>query len=941
MHQRAAAAHAGFAPTLSCVICAACGLAMGSPAWSAEAGTAEPVVAEEAEERVEDEELEELEEVIVYGTSGKLVAGLTAESELNAAALATYGADTVGDLISQVAQDVDNSSEGPVILINGRPAAGISSVNQLPPEVVQSFQVLPPQAAAALGYSPTRRVINVVLRQSFSQETANVTMRAATAGGGRSADANVGSIRLQGNNIRQFSARVSKTEPLLEADRDIISQPTTLPYDLLGNVVPFPATGGDIDPDLSALAGYPVTVAGVPSGSTTPALADFIPHANLAHSSDMGRYRTLVSEQYTFGLSGNLNFTLPRAMSLSMNMNLNRSQSLSQTGATSALLHVPASSPFSPFSRDVGLARYLGRPLAQKGDPWSANLNGVLNKQLGKWRTLLNFNANYRESTTVSGRRYDTTALQAAIDAGTVNPFDPLSLDLVGELLTDRATSRGHDASVQLQTSATVFTMPAGPATFSARGELRHSQNRSRTVGVNNVASSSRRQDELAFASLQIPLFGRPAGQQQPVNQVQQTRPPAGPGPPPPPPGPAGASRPAAAPAPAPTAPAAAQPTRVTAALPNQLAAQPATFGMGAELSGSARDVTAVGTLFDYGYGLNWRWGNRLTMRAAVNHERIAPQPDSLTSPIVTIDDYRTYDFIRQETVLVRYITGGNPDLDVERRRRLTIGGTSRPMPTVDFTLNAEYQRTIGHDAVSQLPAVSEDVQAAFPDRYVRDAQGRLIQVDARLVSYARSDTEQIRWGANFRRAFGVPPVTAVSALSGPRIVIMDGSAGDELSGEGWRLSANFTHTWALTNKRLAREGLPAQDLLSGGVGLGNSLPRHTVQGRFGLGHNGIGAAVTYNWRSRTRITAGTAADPNDITFSPLLRLDLSAFANMGTLFPSSSMLKDSRITLGVDNILDAQQKVRDEDGITPLRYQPYLMNALGRTVSLSLRKMF
>ena len=164
---------------------------------------------------------------------------------------------------------------------------------------------------------------------------------------------------------------------------------------------------------------------------------------------------------------------------------------------------------------------------------------------------------------------------------------------------------------------------------------------------------------------------------------------------------------------------------------------------------------------------------------------------------------------------------------------------------------------------------------------------------------------------------------------------------GDELSAAGWRVNANFTHTWMLANKRLARSGLPEQDLLSGGVGMGTSISRHTVQGRFGVGRNGIGLQLTGNWRSRTRITAGTADDPNDITFSPLLRLDISAFANLGAVFPSSSLLKDSRVTLGVDNLLDAQQKVRDEEGITPLRYQPYLMDARGRMVSLSLRKMF
>lgn len=883
---------------LCCAAAAAIGLLASFSAGAAEPAAAEPAPVEEV---IEDEALDELEEVIVYGTSGKLIAGLTAESELDAASIAAYGASSVGDLIGQVATDVDNSNEGPVILINGRPANGISSVNDLPAEVVASMQVLPPQAAAALGYSPTRRVINVVLRQSFGQEVANVTMRGATAGRGVSTQANVGSIRLEGNRFRDMSLRISKTEPLLEAHRDIVTDPGLMPYDLLGNVLSWPAPGGDIDPDLSAMAGYPVTVAGVPAGTTDPALADFLAQANSANVSDMGRFRTLVADQYSFGLNGNWNFPLPRNMSFNMNVNAERSESISQSGATTSLLHVPASSPYSPFSQDVSIARYLGRPLQQESDPWFASLNSSFNAQLGKWRTLLSGNFNWRESTTVNERRVDTSALQAAIDAGTVNPFDPLSAALLGDMLTDRATYRGHNASLQLQTSASVLKLPAGDATFSARGELRQSEQRSRTVGTNNVSSRHKRQDELAFASLQVPLLG---------NRNQPNLPNVPPG--------------------------------VT--LPAGMAGPPGqrlTFGMGAELSGSARDVSVVGTLFDYGYGLNARLGNRINLRVGVNHEKIAPQPDALTNPVVTIDDYRAYDFIRQETVLVRYITGGNPDLKVEERRRVTIGGNARPWQALDLNFNAEYQRTVGHDAVSALPAVSEDVQAAFPDRYVRDADGRLIEIDARLVSFARSETEQIRWGGNFRRAFAVPAPTARSAISQPRVIINDGSAGDELSGTGWRLNANFTHTWQLANKRLAREGLPAQDLLAGGIGTGSSQSRHTLQGRAGLGHNGVGAQLTMNWKSRTRITAGTTADPNDIVFSPLLRFDLSAFANLGTVFPGTPLLTDTRLTLNVENLLDAQQKVRDETGVTPLRYQPYLLNALGRTVSLSLRKMF
>src|SRR5690606_27775163 len=343
---------------------------------------------------------------------------------------------------------------------------------------------------------------------------------------------------------------------------------------------------------------------------------------------------------------------------------------------------------------------------------------------------------------------------------------------------------------------------------------------------------------------------------------------------------------------------------------------------------------------FDYGYGMNWRLGNRITMRVAINHQEVAPQPEMLTNPVVTVDDFRTYDFIRQETVLVRYITGGNPDLDVERRRGTRIGFTLRPLAQMDLMVNAEYQRTVGREAASPLPAVSEDVQAAFPDRYRRDAEGRLYEIDARLVSFARSNAEQLRWGGSFRRSFGVPQGPP-GAMGQPQMVMFDGNSGEDLAGAGWRITANLTHTWQLANTRLAREGLPEQDLLAGGAGTGSGQSRHALQSRIGAAYNGTGLQLNVNWKGRTHITAGTTDAPNDIVFSPLLRLDLSAFANLGTVFPGNTLVKGTRVTLALENLLDAKQRVRDETGATPLRYQPYLISALGRTVSLSLRKAF
>jgi hypothetical protein len=821
-----------------------------------------------------DEELVELDEVVVYGNDGKLVTGMQAESQLDAAGIASYGADTVGELLSQLTQDIDNTEEGPIILINGKPANGIRSVNDLPPESIANVQVLPPQAATALGYPATRRVVNVVMKQQFKTGVLNAQGRQATSGHAFNGTANVALVQLENGNFRNMALRVSHTASLLEAQRGVLSNAGILPYDLTGNVLAYPAPRGEIDPQLSALAGQTVTVLGLPVGVTDLTLGGLLPYANQANVSDLGRYRTLLADQYTYGVNMNLSRQLPWRSGFNINFNADRTESQGLTGAAPALLRLPETSPYSPFSRDVNIARYLGEPLRQEQKPTQVNFFGNLFTQQGKWRLALDTSFNWRSSITTSERRFDTAAVQAAINTGALNPFDEIPADLLGEVLSDRATSHGYNSQAQLQASRSILTLPTGTVNTVLRAEWRRSEQHSRNSGSSLLDADRHRDDQVAYGSLQVPLFG----------------------------------------------------SRET----------PSKWSVGAEVTGAAREVSAIGTLYDRSAGLNWRVGNRLTLGATLSRQEVAPQPEQLNTPTVTLDGYRVYDFIRDETVLVRYITGGNPDLQVEDRRVTRITATWRPFAQRDLNFNADYQRTIGHDAAAPLPPVSGDVQAAFPDRYLRDAQGQLFQIDARTVSFERTQNEQIRWGGNYRGVLGKAPPPAANS-GAPRIMFGDESP--DLGGAGWRLSGNFNHTWLLSSRRLARTGLPEVDLLSGGTAGYNAASRHVVQARLGLAHNGTGLQLNTNWRSAARITGGTVSAPNDIQFDAFLRLDVSAFTNLDTVFPGSALAKGMRVSLGVDNILDEKQRVQDANGNTPLRYQAYLLNPAGRVIGISLRK--
>ena len=51
--------------------------------------------------------------------------------------------------------------------------------------------------------------------------------------------------------------------------------------------------------------------------------------------------------------------------------------------------------------------------------------------------------------------------------------------------------------------------------------------------------------------------------------------------------------------------------------------------------------------------------------------------------------------------------------------------------------------------------------------------------------------------------------------------------------------------------------------------------------------------------------------------------------------------LRGTRISLAIDNLLDSRLQVRDEAGLTPTSFQPGLLDPLGRSVRLSVRKLF
>ena len=75
-----------------------------------------------------------------------------------------------------------------------------------------------------------------------------------------------------------------------------------------------------------------------------------------------------------------------------------------------------------------------------------------------------------------------------------------------------------------------------------------------------------------------------------------------------------------------------------------------------------------------------------------------------------------------------------------------------------------------------------------------------------------------------------------------------------------------------------------------------------------------------------------------------LATVDLRLFANLGQmpqLVKDHPFLRGSRLSVSIDNIFNTRRDVRDATGATPVAYQPGYLDPLGRTITISFRKLF
>ena len=504
--------------------------------------------------------------------------------------------------------------------------------------------MLKAEAAAEYGYPSGKRVVNLVLKKTYSSQNVDAGASWATAGGQYGGNLSAGRVAINGPTRWNVQARIDRQSALLKSDRNI--PPREGPFANVGFVAG--VDGAEIDPALSLAAGGIVTIAAIPAGalSQAPTLDDFAATANGVHAVDPNDFETLQSSKRNMSLNAGVTRPLG-TFSASLNVNASSNRSNGLHGLPMASIIVPAGSPWSPFADDVVLIRPFAGARPLRNDSSSESLGGglTLSGRIGDWQT--NFSANYSRSWTDSllDRGIDRGRLQDLTDAGdpAFNPYSPLD---DGLLLADRNRSRGENMTARINVSKTIVDLPAGPLTSNYTVDV--SRNRSENRRSDNldevtVVDKRSRGQTNGQMSFNIPLSRGGEGEIAPLGDLAL------------------------------------------------------------DLSLSGQTLSGSGLRKRFGGGVSWSPLSILQLRGSFDHTETAPSFDQLDGPLVTTIK-RIFDFARQETVDVVSTTGGNPDLARGSRKSLSLSALVRPFDDQTLSLNFGYRRQTTNGGVVLFP---------------------------------------------------------------------------------------------------------------------------------------------------------------------------------------------------------------------------------------------
>lgn len=286
-----------------------------------------------------------------------------------------------------------------------------------------------------------------------------------------------------------------------------------------------------------------------------------------------------------------------------------------------------------------------------------------------------------------------------------------------------------------------------------------------------------------------------------------------------------------------------------------------------------------------------------------------------------------------------------NPERWAEFRTQMCEGG-----PAMDPQRFAQLREQFCGRPGEELPPITDEQIAALPPQMLERLRGEDGSIDRERLNQMRTQF----CSGNFQPGQGGPNAgPGGPGVGGPRGpggggprggggFRGPGGPGGGADGRG-RWFFNLNYSYQFENEVLIAPGGPLLDLLDGGATSG-AQPRHTAQINGGLFYAGFGTNVNARYTGSSRIVGSGLPGSTDLYFNDFVTVNLRVFADLNqrtSLIEQVPLLRNTRVTFGMNNVFDARQRVTDDLGVVPLRYQPFLIDPIGRSFEIELRKLF
>ncbi|MGV3555858.1 MAG: hypothetical protein ACO1OD_11435 [Croceibacterium sp.] len=967
-------------------------VALAAPAAAQDAAPPDSPVEKAQDEAVptpQGEVISDNEIIVIAGSlRGQVDAPQPAIVELNEEDIASYGAGSLAELVAALSTET-NSGRGrgggqPVFLMNGLRVSSFREMRSFPPEAVQKVEILPEEVAQRYGFSPDQRVINFILKDNFSSKEIELEYAQPDRGGTSTKEAEATYLRIDGPSRLNVNLGVSDTSALTEAERGIIQT--------------VPATPGAPDPaEYRTLVGdgesYELTT------NYTRGIGDA--GASMTVNGTLSRNESLSLsglDGLYFGTSGEIRPLArdTRNDSIALGTTVNANAGDWQLTGTIDASHAKSRSRLDR----PDLAGSFSDTAISKSDSATAKMTAIGRPvYLPAGELAVTLDAGYdwdrvqSEDTRAPG--IETELIRGDLNAG-INVALPIAsrddevLAILGNLnanlsagvnylsdfgtLTDWSAGLNWSPAEKLNLQATYIAREAAPGlnqlgaptivNFNvpvfdfATGQTVLAQT---TSGGNPGLQRETQRDIKLGAFYELPLFERSSLSVEYFRNRSED---------------VTAGFPLLTP-------------DIEAAFPNRVTRvggtlvaidqRPVTFaeqrssrirtginlsgrigsapegeqggggrgrggGFAGPASGGPGGPGGGGPVVIFGGPGGPGGGNFNPERFQQFRQQLCAEgggepdltglPEQMTQRLKredgTIDPERLAE-ARQRICNANGPGGGtmfNPEGFQRLQQAFCVDRAPRPDPDLSILPEQFRARLMGPDGVTpdpeRLKQMQDRVCAADPSQFAGAQGGQPAQPGNAQAAQGNANQGGQRQGAGGRGPGGFGP----------------GGQGGNFG--RWNLS--FNHTYELENEVLIAQGGPLLDLLDGDALSGGGVSRHSLELNGGAFYNGMGLRFRGTYGGKSRIDGSGLPGSTDLYFDDIFKLDLRLFADLGRkekLVAAAPFLKGTRVSLAVDNVFDARQRVTDNSGAVPLRYQPFLVDPIGRKFEIEFRKLF